>query len=162
MRRRDRGVGADKDAHVRGTHRRSTLRHNAGVEELEQLWAEVLVRQVRVLSQYISSKVVVLVLDVKQQQVSKRLRWEGRVLEQEVELAEARGGVIVHVHQRLVVQRHWIQLVLTPWRHVTQGFLGGSWVAKAVLNRSFEVERLHQSCLPQNLGVADASHLVPL
>lgn len=177
VRRRDRGVGADKDAHVRGTHRRSTLRHNAGVEELEQLWAEVLVRQVRVLGQDIRCQIIVLVLHVaartrngrrqgtkarrhelehtprdarvthqrhiaprnkppqtsthpipshpnaQQKQVAKRLRWERRVLEEEVQFAEASSGVLFHVHKALVVERDRVKLVLSSRRHVTQSLL---------------------------------------
>lgn len=133
--------------------------HDASIQELEQARAQVLVRQVCVLRQDISGEVEVLVLHVQQQQVAERLRRERRVLQQEVKLSEPSGGVVLHVHKRLVVQRDRVQLVLATRRHITQCFLRGVVVAEAVLNRRFQVEGFHQCRLSQDLRVADAADL---
>ena len=108
------------------------LCHDGCIQELVQVRAQVLVRQVSVLRQHVRSKVVVLVLDVQQQQVAERLRREGRVLQQEVQLAEATRRVLVNVHQALVVQRDRVQLVLAARRHVTQRLLCRLEVLQAV------------------------------
>ena len=66
---------------------------------------EELVREVRVLREDVGGEVVVSVLAVEQQQVAEGLGRERRVREQEVELAESRGGVRLDVDEGLVVQR---------------------------------------------------------
>lgn len=64
--------------------------------------------QGRVISYDGSCKVVeaVLRLAVEHEDVVKCWRWEGRGLQQVTELAEAVGGIAVHVEQRCVVQSH--------------------------------------------------------
>lgn len=44
-----------------------------------------------------------LVLAVKKNQIGERFWWEGRVVEQEVQLLEARLWIVLDVHQRLIV-----------------------------------------------------------
>ena len=52
-----------------------------------------------------------LVSAVEQQQVAKCDRGERDLLQQEGQLLKALRRLLIHVHQRLVVQGHWVQLL---------------------------------------------------
>ena len=91
---------------------RRGLHHERRVEELVQRGVEELIGEVCVLGEDVGGEVEVLVLAVEEQEVGEGLRREGRVLDEEVELAEALGGKVLHVHERRVVQRHRVELLL--------------------------------------------------
>jgi hypothetical protein len=57
---------------------------NKVLKEVEIILREALIGEVGVLSQDVSSQVIMLVLAVKQDKVREGLRWEGRVVKQEV------------------------------------------------------------------------------
>mmetsp|Transcript_47163 Transcript_47163/g.81124 ORF Transcript_47163/g.81124 Transcript_47163/m.81124 type:complete len:311 (-) Transcript_47163:227-1159(-) len=135
------------------------LHHDGRVQVVVQVRGQEAVRQVRVLGQDVRRQVVVLVLAVQEQQVPEGLRREGRAAQQEVQLAEARGRVLVHVHQRLVVQGDGVQLLLGARGHVAQRLARGVQVAQRVLHRRLEVEGLHQAGLAQHGRVAHRTHL---
>jgi len=61
-----------------------------------------------------------LVLDVKQQKIRKRFGRKRILLQEKLELLEALGRILFHVHERLVVQRDRVELVLGAWRHIGQ------------------------------------------
>ena len=61
---------------------------NKVFKEVEIILREALIGEVGVLSQDISSQVIMLVLAVKQDKVREGLRREGRVVQQEVQLLE--------------------------------------------------------------------------
>ena len=60
---------------------------------------------------------------------------EGRVLQQEVEFPEARGWVLLHVNERLVVQRDGVKFLLRP-AVVSHPTTQHSAVSKATTQRS--------------------------
>eukprot|EP00906_Rhabdomonas_costata_P030122 RCo042518 len=135
------------------------LAGDACVQEVVQVLGEVLEAQVGVVRQNIRCEVVVLVLDVQDEQVLEGLCGERGVLQQEVQLPEPHRGVLLHVHQRGVVQADRVQLLVRARRHVRQRVLRGLQVAHHVLNRALEVEGLHQRGLFQHLGVPHGAHL---
>mmetsp|Transcript_49220 Transcript_49220/g.145302 ORF Transcript_49220/g.145302 Transcript_49220/m.145302 type:complete len:465 (+) Transcript_49220:106-1500(+) len=129
------------------------------VEELVVLRVHALVGEVRVLREDVRRQVVVAVLAVEQEEVHKRLR-RGRVLaEEEVQLPEALRGLLVHLHERLVVQRHGIQLRLVPGRHVVEGVARRVQALHLVLDGGLQVEGLHEGGLAQDARVPHAAGL---
>lgn len=83
-------------------------------------WREEAVRDRRVGPQDGGRHVVALVAALEEEQVAQRLRRAGRVRQQEAQLAEARRGRLGHLHERLIVQRDGVQLLLQPRGHVAQ------------------------------------------
>jgi len=100
------------------------------------------------------------VLAVEEQQVGEGLGGKGRVLDEEVELAEALRGQALHVHQRRVVQRHRVELLLASGRHVAERLSGGVVVLHLELDGGLEVERLDERRLLEHGGVAHGAHLL--
>ena len=64
------------------------------------------------------------VFDVEQKQIAESLGWEGVLLQEELELAEATSGSCLHVHQRLVVESDGVELLFRARRHVSQRLTG--------------------------------------
>lgn len=87
-----------------GAHRRARAAPQHSSTHIVKQLGHIL----RVLCNDICCKIVerVLGLAVEQQQVAKGFWWEGRALQQEVELLEATGGVHVHVDECAVVEGH--------------------------------------------------------
>ena len=96
-----------------------------------------------------------LVLAVEEDQVGEGLAWEWRVVQQEVELLEASGGLLLDVHKCRVVKGHGIELVFVSWGHVHQGFSSSSWVLHGVLDGGFQVEGFDQCGFFERLSVAN-------
>mmetsp|Transcript_210 Transcript_210/g.713 ORF Transcript_210/g.713 Transcript_210/m.713 type:complete len:375 (+) Transcript_210:1131-2255(+) len=118
-----------------------------------------------VLGKHIGSEVQVLKLDVEQEEVAERLLRMGWVLQQEVELAAARCEVLLDAHESLVVERDGVELLLRTRRHVVECLARRLYVPAGfhrVLDRSFEVDSLHQSGVFEDLGIANTSHIHPL
>mmetsp|Transcript_118046 Transcript_118046/g.376387 ORF Transcript_118046/g.376387 Transcript_118046/m.376387 type:complete len:416 (-) Transcript_118046:800-2047(-) len=113
------------------------------IQELVVLWVHVLVSQLRVLRQDISSQVEVAVLAIQQEQVDKGLRRRWMLTQQEVQLPEAFGGLCLHLNEGLVVERDLVQLRLVPRRHVVQGVLGRLEVLHHILDGRLQVEGLN-------------------
>ena len=125
------------------------------LEELEVFLRQALVGEVGVLRQDICSQVVMLVLAVEKDEVWEGLSREWWILQQEVELFEASGWILLNVHQGCVVERHRVQLIFIPWRHVHQGLSSGGWVLHRVFDGSLQIEGLNQSSLLEGLCIAD-------
>lgn len=96
-----------------------------------------------------------LVLAVEKDKVGEGLSREGRILQQEVELFEASGGVLLNVHQGCVVECDRVQLIFIPRRHVHQGLLSSGRVLHRVLYGSLQIKGLNQSSLLEGLRIAD-------
>mmetsp|Transcript_64470 Transcript_64470/g.155517 ORF Transcript_64470/g.155517 Transcript_64470/m.155517 type:complete len:233 (+) Transcript_64470:705-1403(+) len=138
---------------------RRGLHHERRVEELVERRVEELVGEVRVLGEHVGGEVEVLVLAVEQQKVGEGLGREGRVLDEEVELAEALRGEVLHVHQRRVVQRHRVELLLASGRHVRERLARGVVVLHLELDGGLEVECLYEGRLLEHGRVAHGAHL---
>ena len=94
-------------------------------------------------------------LAVEKNQVGEGLRGERWVLQQEVQLLEASGWVLLDVHQGGVVEGDGVELVLVPRWHVHECLTGSCRVFHTVLNGGLKVERLYQGCLLECLSVTD-------
>ena len=142
--------------------RGARLRRERAVEEVVEalaLLAEVLIREVRVLSEHVGGQVEQLVLAEVEEDVLERLRGEGRVLQQIVELLEARGGVFCHVHEGAVVQRDGVELLVGARRHVLQRLACRLRLLVHPQDGRLQVEALDERGLLQHRRVADGAHL---
>mmetsp|Transcript_45291 Transcript_45291/g.107995 ORF Transcript_45291/g.107995 Transcript_45291/m.107995 type:complete len:268 (-) Transcript_45291:698-1501(-) len=131
------------------------LQQDRRVQETVEIRREVLVRQRRVVRHDVGGKVVVLVLAVEEQKVPERLGRERRLPHQPVHLLEASSRVLLHVHQREVVQRYRVEFFLGAGGHVREGLLGRACVLHHVLDRCLEVESLNEGSLLQHGRVPD-------
>mmetsp|Transcript_35995 Transcript_35995/g.119196 ORF Transcript_35995/g.119196 Transcript_35995/m.119196 type:complete len:432 (-) Transcript_35995:451-1746(-) len=141
---------------------RRRLHAERGVQELVQLRREELVGEVRILSEDVGGEVVVVVLCVEQQQVGESLGRERRIGEQEVELSEPRLRLQLHSHQRRVVERDWVELLVRSRRHVGERLHSCLKVPHRIFDRRLEIERLHQRRLLQDGRVPDRPDVDPL
>lgn len=135
---------------------RAVLLQDQSVQILLFVLGEALECQVSVFGQYICCQVLLQVFALQEQQVCECLRWEGRVVEQEVEFPEGGCGVVVHVDECLVVQRYRVQFFLLARGHVEQSLLCPGHVLEVVLDGCLQVERLDEGSLTQHLRVAHA------
>ena len=94
-------------------------------KKFEVLSGQTLVSQIRVFSQNIGSKVIMLILAVQQNEIWECFWRERWIVKEEVQLLEAGGGVIFDVHQSLVVEGDWVELFLVSWGHVEKSLFGG-------------------------------------
>ena len=72
-----------------------------GLEEVIEIGSEILVSEVSILREDISSQIIILVLAIQQQQVTKCFRGKWILLKKELELAKPVRGLQLHVHQSL-------------------------------------------------------------
>ncbi|KAH9401327.1 hypothetical protein TYRP_002929 [Tyrophagus putrescentiae] len=144
------------------------------VEELVEVGRQVAVGVGGVLRHQVGRQLEVVVLAVEQQQIGEGLRGKvrrpiGRALgslvrprplaDEKLQLLKALHRVAVHREEGNVVQRHRVELLLRPGRHVRQRLPRRLQVLQLVLDGRPQVKGLHQRRLVQRLGVADAAHL---
>mmetsp|Transcript_44373 Transcript_44373/g.110395 ORF Transcript_44373/g.110395 Transcript_44373/m.110395 type:complete len:215 (-) Transcript_44373:484-1128(-) len=98
-------------------------------------------------------------LAVEEQKVHKRLRWERRIGDEEVELLEAVGGLRLHIHQRCVVQRDGIEFFLRSGRHVGEGLARRVVILHLEFNGCLQVESLDERCLLQDKRIPDGTDI---
>jgi len=68
----------------------------------------VLEGQIVIISHHVSSKIIVAIFAVEQQQVAKRLGRKRWLPHEPIHFFETLCGLLLHVHERAVVQRHGI------------------------------------------------------
>ena len=98
------------------------------LQEIKVFLRQAFVSQMSVFSENICRQIVMLVLAVQQDQVWECLSRERRVLEKEIELLKASRWLLLDVHEGGVMERNGIQLIFVSWRHIHEGFAGGSWI----------------------------------
>mmetsp|Transcript_34103 Transcript_34103/g.74857 ORF Transcript_34103/g.74857 Transcript_34103/m.74857 type:complete len:258 (-) Transcript_34103:336-1109(-) len=98
-------------------------------------------------------------LAVEQQEVGERLRRKGRIINEEVELLETCRRLGLHTHQRRIVQRDRVELLIRARRHVTERLLRCLVVLHQVLDGRLEVEGFDEGRLLEDHRVADGAHL---
>mmetsp|Transcript_52003 Transcript_52003/g.105969 ORF Transcript_52003/g.105969 Transcript_52003/m.105969 type:complete len:428 (-) Transcript_52003:371-1654(-) len=135
------------------------LEEDGGVEEAVEVRGEVLVGERGVVCHHVRRKVVVLVFAVEEEEVAEGLGGEGGLADEPVHLLEACRRVLLHVHQRQIVQRHRVELLLRTGGHVSESLLGRSEVFHHILDRGLEVERLDQGRLLEHDRVPNRSHV---
>ena len=96
-----------------------------------------------------------LILAVEQDQVGEGLGRERRVVQQEVELLEAGGRILLNVHERLVVERNRVKFLLVTRRHVEKGLTSSSLVLHAELDGGLKVESFDEGSFTKCLRVAN-------
>mmetsp|Transcript_321 Transcript_321/g.894 ORF Transcript_321/g.894 Transcript_321/m.894 type:complete len:232 (+) Transcript_321:1066-1761(+) len=98
-------------------------------------------------------------LAIQEQEVHQCL-WRRRMHpQQEVQLAEAFCGVVLHLHEGLVVQRHGVQLRFASRWHVIECILSCLVILHDILYGRLQVEGFNQCRLLQDAGIAHTSCL---
>lgn len=92
--------------------------HNESIDIFEVLVINTFKSQVSILSQHISSQVIILVFTIQKQQVRESFRRKRRVLQKEVELLKAFRRTIFDIHKSHIHKRDWVQFLFRPRRHI--------------------------------------------